>query len=103
CAIRIRPGRSWRHNPCYLGELRSLTPPRGLSYGFSGILEVVGLEVDGVDIAADVGEAPVLHPVANLVQALLQLAEGAGAAQATVGPGPTEMVLEPSGQDVLLS
>jgi hypothetical protein len=101
--IRIRPGRSWRHNPGYLGELRSLTPPRALSYGFSGILDVVGLEVDGVDIAAGVGEAPVLHTVGELVQALLQLAEGAGAAQATVGPGPTEMVLEPRGQDVLLT
>jgi outer membrane protein assembly factor BamB len=101
--IRIRPGRSWRHNPGYLGELRALTAPRARSYGFGGILDVVGLEVDGVDIAAGVGETPLLHTLDELTQALLKLCEGAGAAQATVGPGPTEVVLEPRGADVLLT
>jgi outer membrane protein assembly factor BamB len=101
--IRIRPGRSWRHNPGYLGELRALTAPRARSYGFGGILDVVGLEVDGVDIAAGVGETPLLHTLDELTQALIQLCEGAGAAQATVGPGPTEVVLEPRGADVLLT
>ena len=101
--IRIRPGRSWRHNPGYLGELRGLTAPRARSYSFSGILDVMGLEVDGVDIAAGVGEAPVLHTMGELLSALLLLGEGAGAAQATVGPGPTEVVLEARGPDVLLT
>ncbi|GAC1336179.1 MAG: hypothetical protein NVSMB23_00320 [Myxococcales bacterium] len=101
--IRIRPGRSWRHNPGYLGELRALTAPGARAYGFGGILDVVGLEVDGVDIAAGVGETPLLHTLDELTQALLQLCDGAGAAQATVGPGPTEVVLEPRGADVLLT
>src|SRR5436190_20078467 len=94
--IRIRPGRSWRHNPAYLRDLRAGT-------GGADILDVVGIEIDGVDIAAGVGEAQVLLAVAELAEALVRLGEGAPAAQATVGPGPTEVVLEARGSDVLLS
>src|SRR5712671_4344481 len=95
--IRIRPGSSWRLNPGYLDELRALSPPRARSFDGGGILDVVGIEVDGVDIAAGVGEAEVL------LAALGQLAGGSAAAQATVGRGPTELVLEARGPDVLLS
>ena len=94
--IRIRPGRSWRHNPSYLRELRE---------GKSGadILDVLGVEVDGVDIAAGVGEAQVLLAVAELAAALQHIAEGTAAAQATIGPGPTELVLEARGPDLLMT
>src|SRR5260370_25511592 len=94
--IRIRPGRSWRHSPAYLRDLRAGT-------GGADILDVLGIEVDGVDIAAGVGEAQVLVAVAELAQALQHLAEGEPAAQATIGPGPTELVLEARGQDLLLT
>src|SRR5438034_11085380 len=88
-------------NPTYVGELRALTSPRG----FTGaeILDVLGIEVDGVDIAAGVGEAQVLVAVAELAQALQYIAEGEPAAQATIGPGPTELVLESRGPDLLLT
>jgi len=67
--IRIRPGRSWRHNPAYLRDLRA---------GTSGadILDVLGIELDGVDIAAGVGEAHVLVAVLELAW------EGGGEAMA---------------------
>ena len=64
---------------------------------------MVGIEIDGVDIAAGVGEAQVLVAVAELAEALVRLATGLPAAQATVGPGPTEVLLESRGSDVLLS
>ncbi len=99
--IRIRPGRSWRLNPSYLGELRALTAPRARAFTGAEILDVLGLEVDGVDIAAGVGEAQVLVAVDELVQALVRLGQGSPAAQATIGPGPTELVLEARGYDVL--
>ena len=99
--IRIRPGRSWRLNPGYLGELQALTAPRARAFTFAEILDVLGLEVDGVDIAAGVGEAQVLLAVDELVQALLRLGQGSPAAQATIGPGPTELLLEARGYDVL--
>jgi hypothetical protein len=99
--IRIRPGRSWRLNPGYLGELRALTPPRARAFTGAEILDVLGLEIDGVDIAAGVGEAQVLVAVDELVQALLRLGQGHPAAQATIGPGPTELLLEARGYDVL--
>ena len=88
-------------NPTYVGELRALTSPRG----FTGaeILDVLGVEVDGVDIAAGVGEARVLVAVDELSQALLRMGDGEPAAQATIGPGPTELVLEARGPDLLLT
>lgn len=101
--IRIRPGRSWRHNPRYVEELQALTAPRARRFEAGSLLDVVGIEVDGVDIAAGVGEAQVVVAVEELAQALLQLAAGAAAAQATVGPGPTEALLEARGPDVALS
>src|SRR5947209_5038980 len=90
-------------NPGYLDELRALSPPGARSFDGGGILDVVGIEVDGVDIAAGVGEAEVLVAVDELLAALRHLGEGSAAAQATVGRGPTELVLEARGPDVLLS
>ena len=101
--IRIKPGRSWRLNPSYLGELRALTAPRARGFTGAEILDVLGVEVDGVDIAAGVGEARVVVAVDELAQALLRLGDGEPAAQATVGPGPTELVLEARGPDLLLT
>jgi outer membrane protein assembly factor BamB len=98
--IRIRPGRSWRHNPAYALELSG-----GGARNFDGeqILDVLGIEVDGVDIAAGVGEGRVLLAMEELLRALFNLGEGASAAQATIGPGPTELVLEARGEDLLLT
>src|SRR2546423_13544349 len=101
--IRIRPGQSWRHNPGYVGKLRRLDGPHLRRFEGGGILDVVGIEVDGVDIAAGVGEAEVLVAVDELLAALRRLAQGSAAAQATVGRGPTELVLESRRGDVLLS
>src|SRR3954471_19555135 len=101
--IRIRPGRSWRLNPTYVGELRSLSGARAKGFTGGDILDVLGIEVDGVDIAAGVGEARVLQAVDELAQALIRLGEGQPAAQATIGPGPTELVLETRGPDLLLT
>src|SRR2546422_2990521 len=101
--IRIRPGRSWRLNPAYVGELRALRGARAKGFTGSDILDVLGIEVDGVDIAAGVGEARVLQAVDELAQALIRIGEGQPAAQATIGPGPTELVLEARGHDLLLT
>ncbi|HTO97247.1 MAG TPA: hypothetical protein VMK66_09425, partial [Myxococcales bacterium] len=101
--IRIRPGRSWRLNPEYLGALRSLSGARAKGFTGGDILDVLGIEVFGVDIAAGVGEARVLQAVDDLAQALIRLGEGQPAAQATIGPGPTELLLEARGHDLLLT
>lgn len=101
--IRIRPGRSWRMNPAYVGELRALDAASAKASAFSDILDVLTLEVDGVDITAGVGEARVLVAVDELAQAVLRLGDGEPAAQATVGPGPTELVLEARGLDVVIT
>lgn len=101
--IRIRPGRSWRLNPTYLGELRSLTGAKAKGFTGADIFDVLGIEVFGVDIAAGLGEARVLQAVDELAQALIRIGDGQPAAQATIGPGPTELVLEARGPDLLLT
>jgi len=101
--IRIRPGGSWRHNPGYVGKLRRLDGPHLRRFEGSGILDVLGIEVDGVDIAGGVGEAEILVAMDELCRALAQLRAGSPAAQATVGRGPTELLLEARGADVLLA
>jgi outer membrane protein assembly factor BamB len=101
--FNLRPGRSWRHNPSYAGELARLEGEAVRKFDGARILDVLGIEVDGVDIAAGIGEAPLCEMVDELIQAGLFLASGSPAAQATVGPGPTQLVLEPRGEDVLLT
>lgn len=101
--VRIRLGRSWKHNPAWLGELRALTPPAARTFTGAALLDGLGIEVDGVDIAADAGEAPIIAAVEELCDALVRIGSGAPAAQATVGAGPTELVLEPRGPDVRIT
>jgi len=101
--FQLRPGRSWRHNPSYASELSRLSEAGVRAFAGGPILDVLGVEVDGVDIAAGVGEAPLCEMIDELVQAALHLARGAPAAQARVGPGPVQLVLEARGEDVLLS
>jgi hypothetical protein len=86
-----------------VGELRALRGARAKGFTGSDIFDVLGIEVDGVDIAAGVGEARVLQAVDELAQALIRIGEGQPAAQATIGPGPTELVLEARGHDLLLT
>lgn len=101
--IRIRTGRSWRHHPANASELRALTAPEARDYTGERLLDVVGIEIDGVDVAAGIGEAPVVEALGELAAAILRVGQGEPAAQATVGPGPTELVLEPRGAEVQLS
>src|SRR3954462_4881922 len=90
--IRIRPGRSWRHNPGYVGKLRRLEGRHLHGFEGSGILDVLGIEVDGVDIAAGGGEAEVLVGMDRLARRSSRVRAGGRAAQATVGGGPPEFV-----------
>ena len=90
-------------NPAYVEELRALDPRRARGFTGAGILDVLGVEVDGVDIAAGVGEASVLLAVDELAQALLRIGAGEPAAQATIGQGPAELVLEARGPDLMLT
>ena len=90
-------------NPAYVEELRALDQGRARGFTGADILDVLGVEVDGVDIAAGVGEASVLLAVDELAQALLRIDNGEPAAQATIGQGPAELVLEARGPDLLLT
>src|SRR5205807_7253950 len=71
--IRIRPLRSWRLNPAYVGELRALRRARDKGFTGSDILDVLGIDVDGVDIAARVCEARMLQALTDSAQALIRL------------------------------
>src|SRR5439155_26433456 len=73
--------------------------------GFAGAdrRSLLGVEADWVDIAAGGGGARVLQAVDNPAQALTRIGAGHPAAQATIGPGPTELVLEARGHDLVLT
>src|SRR5260221_1250910 len=90
-------------NPAYVAELRALDAASAQACTFSEILDALTVEVEGVDITAGVGEARVFLAVDELAQAVLHLRAGEPAAQATVGPGPAELVLEARGSDVALT
>ena len=90
-------------NPAYVEVLRALDPRRARGFTGADILDVLGVEVDGVDIAAGVGEASVLLAVDELARALLRIGSGEPAAQATIGQGPAELVLEARGPDLMVT
>ena len=99
----LRPGRSWRHNPSYVTALSALDSEGIRKFDGAEILDVLGIEFDGVDVAARVGETPLFATVAGLVQALLRLMQGAPAAQASIGPGPTYLLMHAHGDEISLS
>ncbi len=99
----LRPGRSWRHNPSYVSALTGLDSDGLRTFDGAQILDVLGIEFDGVDVCATVGETPLFASLGALLQAVLRLAQGAPAAQACIGIGPTYLVLQARGDDVLLS
>ncbi|MHB1844775.1 MAG: PQQ-binding-like beta-propeller repeat protein, partial [Deltaproteobacteria bacterium] len=77
--IRIHPGRAWRLDAQLLSELRSPRGPRALE---RALVDAVGIEVDGVDLAAGLAEGSVLSIMSELSRVVASL--GAGARRGSV-------------------
>ncbi|HUB06671.1 MAG TPA: PQQ-binding-like beta-propeller repeat protein, partial [Myxococcales bacterium] len=95
--IRIHPGRAWRQDPRLLSQLRRATGER------TAIMDAVGIEVDGVDLAAGLSEDSVVHVTAELAAAVARLASGQPRASVGFRAAGVELLLERLGERVGLS
>lgn len=95
--MRIRLGDSWKHNPTWLRALKALGD--GLSKGFSPreIVDVLCIEIDGVDLAQGRAEASLLETMAGLLRAARAAAVSDGVHTAPLTHAPFEVRLERSG------
>jgi len=84
-----------------LSELRSARDRRALAA--TAIVDVVGIEVDGVDLAAGLSEENVPHVTAELAGAVAALAGGQERASVGFAAAGVELLLERRGPRVLLS
>ncbi|MHB8419112.1 MAG: outer membrane protein assembly factor BamB family protein [Myxococcales bacterium] len=95
--IRIHPGRAWRQNSRLLSQLRAATGER------PGIVDAVGIEIDGVDLAAGLSEDSVLHVTSELAAAVASLASGRARASVGFRAAGVELLLERRHERVRLS
>jgi outer membrane protein assembly factor BamB len=99
--LRIRIGEAWRSDPRLQAALRHAGP--GRTAAVRDIVDVLAIEVDGVDIAAGRTEGPVVETAAALVAAVGQLAAGAPEASIPFQEGAVELLLRRRGGSALLS
>jgi outer membrane protein assembly factor BamB len=99
--IRIHTGRAWRVDARVLSELRAARDRRALAA--TAIVDVVGIEVDGVDLAAGLSEENVPLVTAELAAAVVALAGGQARASVGFAAAGVELLLERRGSKALLS
>jgi len=101
--IEVRIGRGWSADPDVRRALQGARHARARSAAVRAIVDVIAIEVDGVDIAAGRTEGPVLDTALLLVRALAKLAAGSGHASVPFEEGSVELVLRRRGGSALLS
>src|SRR5574337_131924 len=101
--VRIRIGAGWRHDPALRGALRQAGSAAARSEAVRRIVDVMTIEVDGVDIAAGHAEGPVLSGAEELLRALSRLVSGQGQASVAFQDGTVELVLRRRGGSALRS
>ena len=93
--IRVHTGRGWRYNPHLLAELRAGVG-RGVPH--PPIMDVLGVEVDGIDLfaglSAGLSEDRIVEVTADLAAAVSRLASGYRRAQVSCSGGAVELLLE---------
>lgn len=99
--VRISIGDGWRADPEVRRALSA--PGASRSEAVRAIVDVLTIEVDGVDIAAGRAEGPVAESAASLVSGLRRLAAGARQATVSFPDGAVDLVLRRQGGNALLS
>lgn len=100
--IRIRIGSGWASDPEVRAGLRAGSPePRRAA--IRAIVDVVAIEVEGVDIAAGRTEGPVAEGVLGMLRAIDRLAAGEEHASVPFDDGAVELLLHRRGGVALLS
>ncbi len=89
--IRVHTGRGWRYNPHLLAELRAV---RGRGGRHPPIVDVLGVEIDGIDLFTGLSEDRIVEVTADLATALSRLASGHRRAQVPCSGGAVDLLLE---------
>jgi hypothetical protein len=97
--IRIRTGEHWKLNPDYLRSLQGYLPRRPRSFTAAGVLDVLGIEIDGAPFGGHLGEEPIFRLVPDLVEAVGAVSRGeTGARQVSLPEAGIELVIARKGQ-----
>jgi len=100
--IRIRTGASWRDDPRIAAAVEALGQ-RARSTVAREVSDALAIEVDGIDIAAGLAEAPLLPSLEDLLRAISRVVGGAPHAAVVLGDGGLELVLRRRGGSALLT
>lgn len=95
--IRIRTGTSWRDDPRVTAALRAGDAAA------RELTDALAFEVEGVDLAAGLAEAPLLPSLEDLLTAVSRVVSGGAHAAVVLGDGGIELVLRRRGGSVLLT
>ncbi len=101
--VHIRIGGTWKEDPSARGALQGADGPSARAAAVRGIVDVVSIEVDGVDIGGGRTEGPLLLAAEGLVQAVRRLIAGEGQASVQFQEGAVELLLRRRGGSALLS
>jgi outer membrane protein assembly factor BamB len=100
--IRIRTGVSWRDDPRISAALRAAAP-QARAQAARELSDALAIEVDGVDLAAGLAEAPLLPSLEELLGAIARVVSGAPHAAVVLGEGGLELVLRRRGSSAFLT
>jgi outer membrane protein assembly factor BamB len=101
--VRIRIGQAWKEDPSARGALLGAEGPSARAAAAREIVDVVSIEVDGVDIGAGRTEGSLLSAAEGLVRAVARLVAGEAQASVPFQEGAVELLLRRRGGSVLLS
>jgi len=101
--VEVRIGQGWSSDPAASRALRVARQARSQAAAVRDIVDVIAIEVDGVDIAAGRTEGPVLEAVTALLRAIDRLSAGSTHASVPFEEGAVELVLRRRGASALLS
>lgn len=76
--FRIRLGQSWKTHPDTVARLRALGEGRGRGSSPRQLVDTLAFEVDGIDLAQGLAEAPLFEALTDLGRAARTLAAGPG-------------------------
>ncbi len=100
--VRIRIGEGWASDPGIRAGLRAgSTRPRRAA--IRSIVDIVAVEVEGIDIGAGRTEGPLAEGVLGMLQAVDRLAAGEAHASVPFDDGAVELLLHRQGGVALLS
>ena len=100
--LRVRIGEGWASDPAIRAALRA-EQGAARRTAVRSIVDVLAVEVDGVDIGSGRTEGPLLEGVLALLVAVDRLAAGAGHASVPFEDGAVELVLHRRGGSALAS